>query len=99
MSAKAKPETEPPPTYAIDQTVIVVVTAGWVFVGRIRELTERCLVIDTASNIRHWGTTKGLGELAVKGPLKATVLDAVGIAWLERRHVLFCLPCSWDAKL
>ena len=26
--------------------------------------------------IRKWGTTKGLGELAQKGPLSETVLDA-----------------------
>lgn len=55
---------------------IIVAQRGWVFAGRTyREGDE--LVITNAVNIRRWGTTRGLGELAA-GPLPATKLDEYG---------------------
>jgi hypothetical protein len=54
---------------------IVVLNRGWVVVGNYYEKGNDCTLTD-ASVIRKWGTTKGLGELAERGVLPDTVLDA-----------------------
>lgn len=46
---------------------IVIAQRGWVFVGDV-ERTENEVVIKNAKNIRRWGTSRGLGELAQNGP-------------------------------
>ncbi len=53
---------------------IVVLNRGWVVVGNYSEKGDDCTLTD-ASVVRKWGTTKGLGELAEKGPLASTELD------------------------
>jgi len=54
---------------------IVILQRGWVVVGHAYKSPDRVRV-DNAAVIRRWGTTKGLGELAEKGPLGETVLDS-----------------------
>jgi hypothetical protein len=56
---------------------IVVLQRGWVMVGRWSQDGEMC-ALDNASVIRMWGTTKGLGEIALNGPTSTTTLDACG---------------------
>ena len=53
---------------------IVVLQRGWVVVGDV-EQTEVEVKINNCSVIRVWGTSKGLGELAEKGPMNNTKLD------------------------
>jgi len=49
-----------------------------------------------ASCIRLWGTTAGLGELALKGPTKETQLDFCGTVVFDNPEaVLFTIPCEW----
>ena len=55
---------------------IVVLQRGWVVIGDVNKVDDM-LVIENASVIRRWGTSKGLGEL-VGGPTKDTVLDKAG---------------------
>ena len=81
-------------TPSLGSVVIAVVSAGWAFVGRLAVETNEYIRLDHAANIRQWGTTRGLGELALTGPLKATVLDPVGSTWIQRSHLLFILPCK-----
>ena len=52
---------------------IVILPSGWVFVGMWQEKGTRVILTECAC-IRKWGTTSGIGELAMKGPLKETVL-------------------------
>lgn len=56
---------------------IVVLQRGWVYVGNFSRGEKGECVLENASCIRRWGTSRGLGEL-VKGPLSNTVLDAAG---------------------
>ena len=53
---------------------LVILPRGWVMVGECKE-NENKLIVKNASVVRRWGTTKGLPELANKGPLSGTVLD------------------------
>ena len=55
-------------------TKIVILQRGWVMVGKFERTGSDCK-LHNASVIRCWGTTKGLGEIAEKGPLKDTKLD------------------------
>lgn len=53
---------------------IVVLQRGWVVVGDVSRMGTQ-LIIENAAVIRRWGTTQGLGELAMNGPTSETVLD------------------------
>ena len=66
---------------------IVIADRGFVWVGDI-VVDESFCVISNASTIRRWGTTKGLGELALEGPTKDTVLDYTGTVRVPMRAVI-----------
>lgn len=66
---------------------IVVLDRGFVYVGDCDISGDWC-VISNARNIRQWGTTKGLGELAQGGPTKSTALDSVGTVRAPMRAVI-----------
>mgnify|MGYP006302262819 CR=1 FL=1 len=53
---------------------IVILQRGWVMIGRLEREGAECK-LHNASVIRKWGTSKGLGELALNGPLPDTILD------------------------
>lgn len=65
---------------------IVVGQRGWVFVGDVSEDGDD-IVIGNAQNIRRWGTTKGLGQLA-NGPLADTKYDPYGVVRLPKLSVV-----------
>lgn len=71
---------------------IVVVQGGWVFVGTL-EVADGLLVLTDAKNIRVWGTKNGLGELALRGKTKDTVLDEYGIVKVPLHAVLARIEC------
>lgn len=58
---------------------IVILQRGWVLVGDLAKVGQEYILSD-ASVIRVWGTAKGLGELALCGPLGSTKLDKCGTA-------------------
>lgn len=79
---------------------IVIAQRGWVFVGEVARSGED-VTITGAKCIRHWGTTKGLGELAKNGPQKNTVLDDMGIVRLHALAVVASVDCEeskWAAR-
>ncbi len=55
--------------------IIFVMERGFVLVGRIADETTLEITLRDVAVIRSWGTTKGLGELAMKGPLSNTIFD------------------------
>ena len=65
---------------------IVILDRGFVYVGQV-QMTDYGLILHNASNIRQWGTTKGLGEL-VNGPLANTKLDKVGTVRVPAHAVI-----------
>lgn len=79
---------------------IVVLDRGFVYVGEVTTDGEWC-VIEDARSVRRWGTQKGLGELAAKGPLVNTVLDPAGTVRAPMRAVIAMLACEgkkWTAR-
>jgi hypothetical protein len=75
---------------------IVVLQAGWVFMGDYHPASgTKPAHLTDASCVRKWGTTAGLGELALKGPTKETVLDPCSVLVLDNpQAVLYTIKCE-----
>lgn len=75
---------------------IYVMDRGWVLVGIPRDGKDKVFVtLDNCHVVRRWGTTKGLGELAMKGPTKDTIMDREGDdIEVNRLMVHHSIPCS-----
>jgi hypothetical protein len=79
----------------------VVLQRGWVVVGRVERIGAETVVRD-AHVIRRWGTSKGLGQLALEGPQSATILDAAGTVRAHELAVVLTLDCDvkiWERRL
>jgi hypothetical protein len=79
---------------------IVVADRGFVYVGDT-ELDSNWCVLKNAKNVRRWGTTKGLGELALNGPLADTILDDIGTVRIPMRAVISVIDtevAKWNCK-
>lgn len=76
---------------------IVILDRGFVYVGTVRIEGDWVLITD-AKNVRRWGTSKGLGELAKTGPLEDSVLDPAGTVRAPLRALIGLIQCeasSW----
>ena len=74
---------------------IVVADRGWVFLGDVYSDDQGNKIINDAKVVRVWGTTKGLGELALTGPTKDTKLDDSGTVRVPSRSVVAVFDCKW----
>lgn len=77
---------------------IVILHRGFVYVGRFYQDGPNCTLRD-AKNVRRWGTKKGLGELAERGPLQDTILDDCGTVRFHELGIIAQLDCNqeeWD---
>lgn len=78
---------------------IVILQRGWVVVGDTHTDGEH-LEIANASVIRRWGTTKGLGQLALDGPTDKTVVDPAGLVRAHQLAVVMTIdvqnPEKWQ---
>lgn len=72
---------------------IAVLDRGFVYVG-LCHTEDGALVISRAQNIRRWGTSAGLGELASKGPQAQTKLDAAGTVRAPMPSVIHLIDCN-----
>lgn len=80
---------------------IVVLQRGWVVVGHARRFGPR-VTVSKCAVVRRWGTTKGLGQLAVDGPQSETVLDDChDVECLESEVVLSmrCDHAKWGSRV
>ena len=71
---------------------IVVIQAGWVVIGEVAYLGE-IVRVENASVIRVWGTTAGLGEIALKGVTDRTILDYAGVVEVYKNAVIMQFDC------
>jgi hypothetical protein len=72
---------------------IVVIDRGFVYQGRVTVIGD-WVYIENAQNVRVWGTTKGIGELAISGPTANTKLDKCGSVKTPLRALIALLPCK-----
>ena len=72
---------------------IVILDRGFVYVGDVT-IAGDWLIINNAKNVRRWGTTQGLGELAAKGPQSETKLDMGGTIKAPLRALIGLLKCE-----
>ncbi len=81
---------------------IAILQRGWIMVGRYHRSNNDCSLTD-AYVVRKWGTSKGLGELAIKGPLENTVLDKThGVVEFDNLTVVATIACAegvWKSVL
>lgn len=80
----------------IDGLQIVVLDRGFVYVGEVTVENDSCM-IKNAKNIRRWGTSRGLGQLALEGPQKDTILDHTGVVCAPMRAVIHFIECDTNA--
>lgn len=73
--------------------VLVVADRGFVWVGQA-VTTEEWVEITGARCVRRWGTSEGLNELAMKGPLTNTRLDAPADLKVARKALIAIIPCE-----
>ena len=72
---------------------IVVLQRGWIAVGKVSQCGDQ-VTISSASVIRRWGTTNGLGEIAVNGPKAETVLDKCPDIQAHILTLVFQMECN-----
>lgn len=78
---------------AAGRLVIAILDRGWVFIGRATETTDT-VTLNNADCIRRWGTSKGIGELALEGPRRETKLDPAGTVTVPRSSVIALIDAS-----
>lgn len=74
--------------------VIVVATAGHVLIGEPKQ-TPHGIELQDAAVIRVYGTTRGLGQIALSGPTTDTILDAAGTVFIPTHAVIMVITCTY----
>ncbi len=77
---------------------ICVLEQGWVLVGDLEKEGEE-YILTQGNVIRKWGTSKGLGQIglgqiALNGPLKDTILDPLALVRFHSNKLLFTVNCD-----
>jgi len=81
---------------------ILIIDAGWVLVGHIT-YTKTHMIVNNGNVVRNWGTTRGIGQLALSGPTGDTALDPIPRTLVSRDKVIFDLNVThktgwWPTK-
>jgi len=74
---------------------IVILQRGWVVVGNVSQ-DGSLFTITQCRVIRKWGTTAGLGQIAINGPTPDTVLDRAGDVTFHELTAVAQINCDAD---
>ena len=74
---------------------IVVLQRGWVVIGNYSEQGENG-ILTNAYVIRCWGTSEGLGELALKGKQSETKLEKTGRVKFHKLTSVMKIDCNFE---
>ena len=96
ISPQCQPSTSKGVTRSYDAPQIVILDRGFVYVGDI-SVDADWVTITNARNVRRWGTSKGLGELAKSGPLPNSILEAAGTVRAPMRALIGLIECEASA--
>lgn len=74
---------------------IYVLKERWVLIGTedSSKTTANTICTKDTAVIRVWGTTAGLGQIALDGPTPETKLDPCGDTSFPRESLLFSIDC------
>ena len=72
---------------------IVILDRGHVLVGNVK-VDGDWIETTNASVIRRWGTTRGLGQIAMGGPTPETKLDPIGTVRSPIRALIGLVDCE-----
>jgi len=72
---------------------ILILQRGWVIVGNVRKENDY-FISENSSVIRTWGTSKGLGEIALNGPTEKTKLDRCGTVRVHELTTVAMIDCD-----
>lgn len=75
---------------------LVVADRGHVWAAEDVKFDDDFARLKNARAVRRWGTSEGLNELAQKGPLTNTRLDAAADVLVSRRALIALIPCEAD---
>lgn len=89
---KAANKTPSQPTFENGKH-IVILQRGWVVVGDVSQ-SGSTVTVENASVIRSWGTTKGVGQLALEGPQNSTKLDPCGTVKTHELAIIATMKCE-----
>ena len=73
---------------------LVVADRGHVWAAEDATLDDDFVRITNGRAVRRWGTSEGLNELANKGPLPNTRLDAAANLLVSRKALIAIIPCE-----
>lgn len=85
-----------PNTVYNDGFQIAVLDRGFVYIGDVCHIPGEGIIITNAWNLRRWGTTAGLGQLALHGPTPQTEMDPVGTVTVMQHAVLHFVSTARD---
>jgi len=71
---------------------IIVLQRGWVVIGEL-EKKGTYFKLTKGATIRAWGTSKGLGEIALNGPTKNTILDDLPESVFHELTTILIIKC------
>jgi len=74
---------------------IVILQRGFVMIGFLSKKENDCTLTD-AYVIRSWGTSRGLGELALEGKKENTLLDKAGLVELNNFTIIARIKCDYS---
>ncbi len=72
---------------------IIIGQRGWIWVGNVTRTADE-VIIENAKNVRRWGTTTGLGEIALNGPTSKTLLDDCPTIIIHPLAVIGAYKCN-----
>jgi len=72
---------------------ICVLERGWVLVGDLDKEGDEYFLTN-GHVIRQWGTTEGLGQLAMHGVQPRTKLDKIPLTRFHKNQLIFSLACE-----
>lgn len=72
---------------------IAILQRGWICIGIYSQSGSECF-LEQAKVIRVWGTTAGIGELALNGPTSKTVLDDAGLVRFHELNAVAVIDCD-----
>ncbi len=76
---------------------IIVIDNSFVFLGELIYIDNDNFTIANCYNIRKFGTNKGLGQIAIEGVQKETILDSFGIITFPKSRMLFKIKCTHES--